>query len=77
MAESNDIYGSIYQNLLDASCYQRTADQCMTLVKENRFKDMLQILTKYRKTLLSSLHKSQKQIDCLDYLLYKVKNLTS
>lgn len=29
MAEANDMYGSIYQNLLDAGCDQQTADQCM------------------------------------------------
>lgn len=75
MAEVNDVYGSIYQNLIDAGCNQQTADQCMTLVKEKHFTDMMQILARYRKTLLASLHKSQKQIDCLDYLLYKLKKL--
>ena len=30
MAEANDLYGSIYQNLLDAGCDQRTTEQCMT-----------------------------------------------
>ena len=75
MAEANDMYGSIYQNLLDTGCNQQTADQCMVLVKENRFTDMIQVLIRYRKTLLDSLHKSQKQIDCLDYLLYKIKKL--
>jgi len=75
MAEANDMYGSIYQNLLDAGCDQQTAEQCMVLVKESQISDMLQILTGYRKTLLCSLHKKQKQIDCLDYLLYKIKKI--
>lgn len=66
MAEANDVYGSIYQNLLDAGCDQQTAEQCMTFAEENRLTDMLPILTRHRKTLLGSLHKSQKQIDCLD-----------
>lgn len=74
MAEVNDVYGSIYQNLIDAGCDQQTAEQCMVYVKEGRFTDMLPILVSHRKTLLGFLHESQKQIDCLDYLLYKLKN---
>ena len=73
MAEVNDVYGSIYQNLIEAGCDQNTAEQCMAFTKEGRFADMLPILIGHRKTLLGSLHKSQKQIDCLDYLLYKIK----
>ena len=40
MAEANDMYGSIYQNLLDAGCDQQTAEQCMVLVKESQFSDI-------------------------------------
>lgn len=74
MAEANDRYGSIYQNLIDAGCDEETAEQCMILAKEDRLSDMLPILVGHRKTLLGDLHKSQKQIDCLDYLLYKINN---
>ena len=74
MAEANDVYRSIYQNLIDAGCDQQTAEQCMVFAKEGRFTDMLPILVRHRKILLGSLHESQKQIDCLDYLLYKIKN---
>lgn len=73
MAEANDVYGSIYQNLIDAGCDRQTAEQCMVFAKEGRFTDMLPILVRHRKVLLGSLHESQKQIDCLDYLLYKIK----
>ena len=57
MAEANDMYGSIYQNLLDAGCDQQTADQCMGLVKENRFTDMMQVLARYRKIKLKNYNK--------------------
>ncbi len=40
MAEENDVYGSIYQNLIDAGCDQQTAEQCMVFAKEGRFTDM-------------------------------------
>ena len=77
MAEANDMYGSIYQNLIDAGCDRQTAEQCMVFAKGGQFMDMLPILVGHRKDLLGSLHESQKRIDCLDYLLYKVKNLTA
>ncbi len=73
MAEANDVYGSIYQNLIDAGCDRQTAEQCMVFTKEEQIKDMLPILVRHRKALLDSLHDSQKRIDCLDYLLYKLK----
>lgn len=75
MAEANDVYRSIYQNLIDAGCDQQTAEQCIVFAKKGRFTDMLPVLVRHRKALLGSHHESQKQIDCLDYLLNKVKNL--
>lgn len=45
----------------------------MTFVEEERLSDMVPILTKHKRTLLDTLHKDQKQIDCLDYLLYMIK----
>ena len=71
------MYGSIYQNLIDAGCDRQTAEQCMMFAKGGQFTDMLPILVRHRKDLLGSLHESQKRIDCLDYLLYKVKNFTA
>ena len=32
-----------------------------------------QVLSKHRRTLLDALHVCQKQIDCLDYLVYTIK----
>lgn len=31
MAEVNDIYGSIYQNLIDAGCDMQITEQCIRL----------------------------------------------
>lgn len=73
MLEVNNSYKSIYQNLVDAGCDESTTEKCMLLVKNGRLVDMLPILTKHRKCLLDSVHKGQKQIDCLDYLIYSLK----
>ena len=74
MAEANDIHGSIYQNLLDAGCDEQMTGQCMAFVEKGRFPDILPMLTRHRKMLLGTVYKGQRRIDCLDYLIYKVKN---
>lgn len=73
MAEAHDTYNSIYQNLIDAGCDENIIEKCMSFVDNGRIADMLPILTKHRKCLLDSVHKGQKQIDCLDYLIYTLK----
>ena len=73
MAEAGDLFEQIHQNLLDAGCDRQTTDLCMAFVKEGQLLDMMPILKRHKHALLDSLHKAQKQIDCLDYLLYKLK----
>lgn len=75
MAEVTDLHGSIYQNLIDAGCDKQTTDKCMAFLKEGRIAEILPILTQYRVALLHSVHTGQKQIDCLDFLIYKVKKI--
>lgn len=75
MAEVNDVLGSIYQNLLDAGCDTKTTEQCMVYMEKGRYSDLLPILSRYRETLLGAVHRGQKQIDCLDFLIYKLKKL--
>lgn len=70
MVKVHDTYNSIYQNLIDAGCDENIIEKCMSFVDNGRITDMLSILTKHRKCLLDSVHKVQKQIDCLDYLIY-------
>jgi len=73
MAETGELYEKIHQNLIDAGCDQQTTDLCMTFVKEGQFLNMMPILRRHRAVLLDSVHKGQKQIDRLDYLLYTLK----
>lgn len=73
MAEPNKPYKNIYQNLIDAGCDENTIGKCMLFLKESKATDMLPVLAKHRKNLLASVHTGQKQIDCLDYLIYFLK----
>lgn len=75
MAEVNDIYGSIYQNLVDAGCDMQITEQCMSYMEKGKVSDMLPVLMQYKAALLASVHTGQKQIDCLDFLIYKLKKM--
>lgn len=61
---------AILQNLIDAGCDDKTIARfksCKSL------KDALRILEIHRCTLLDRSHAVNKQIDCLDYLVYNLK----
>jgi len=73
MAEANDVYGSIYQNLIDAGCSRQSIRQYMELVHEKNILELLKQLSKHRKHLLDQVHVHQKEIDCLDYLIYSLE----
>ena len=73
MAEASDTEGILRQNLIDAGCNSEIVQQCMELARGQRTGEMKQILTRYRRTLLDTVHAEQKKIDCLDYLFYKME----
>lgn len=75
MAEVNDVLGSIYQNLIDAGCDTETMEQCMAYIKEGKYSDILPILSRYKEDLLRTVHIGQKRIDCLDFLIYKLRKI--
>lgn len=76
MAEATDTLEIIYQNLKDAGCDEQTTQKCMSFAKKGDIGGMLPILTKYRTALLGTVRTGQKQIDCLDYLIYKIQKET-
>ena len=59
----------IIQNLKDAGCEQNLIDEFLKLEESAQLK----LLAKHRSNLLEELHKNQKQIDCLDYLIFNLK----
>lgn len=63
---------SLYQNLLDAGLNAEKAEQYENLAKSGEWNKLLSELSKQKKNLLSSLHKNEKQIDCLDFLVYEI-----
>ncbi len=73
MAEASDIMGILHQNLIDAGCGEDLTRNCMELAKVNRWDRILSLLSKQRTDLLDSVHDGQKQIDCLDFLVYSIQ----
>ena len=72
MAEATDVYGILYQNLVDAGCSENGIASCMNYAKMDEWKNLLSVLTQHKKTLLERMHTSEKQIDCLDFLIYRL-----
>ena len=60
------------QNLKDASGYTKDNVKFMSDLQKGDEKSSLKCLDAHRKKLLDSLHKEQKCIDCLDYLVYQM-----
>ncbi len=72
MSEASDTMGILHQNLIDAGCSEDLIQICMELAKANKWKRLLPLLSKQRINLLDSVHDGQKQIDCLDFLVYSI-----
>lgn len=73
MAEASDRRGLLLQNLKDAGCDEETISKCMTLATENDRKELLRLLSGHKRDLLKTVHSRQKEIDCLDYLVFILK----
>lgn len=72
MAQADDIESGLYQNLLDAGYSEKEADQCLILARDGEWQNLCKMLARQKSSLLTALHKSEKQIDCLDFLVYEI-----
>ncbi len=67
---------NIITNLKDAGCSDDIIDKFLHLLKEGNKAAQIKLLNAHRKSLLDTLHTSQKKIDCLDYLIFSIKQNT-
>ncbi|MBD5135475.1 MAG: hypothetical protein HDT39_05855 [Lachnospiraceae bacterium] len=72
MSEASDTMGILHQNLIDAGCGEDLIETCMELAKVNMWNCILPLLREQRINLLDAVHDRQKQIDCLDFLVYSI-----
>ncbi len=84
-------YGSreaVIQNLKDAGCTQNIIACCIACIEQGKKNELLKRLEEHRTGLLHKVHKAklvyenefcleEKQIDCLDYLVYQIRRCES
>ncbi len=61
------------RNLQDADCNSEVIEKFFQFKQTGRTSEQLKLLNVQRKHLLETLHKNQKQIDCLDYLIFQLE----
>ena len=70
---SSPYASSVLQNLKDAGCTDEMIEKFMALQDSDDEEQQIQLLSGHRKHLLEKLHREEKRIDCLDYLIYQMK----
>lgn len=63
---------AIIQNLKDAGCDPETIEHFLSLEKSGSVQKQMKLLSVHRDHLLAKVHKEEKRIDCLDYLVYQL-----
>lgn len=64
---------TIIQNLRDAGCDERTITAFLGCMREEKETESFRLLKKQRSLLLDAVHREEKKIDCLDYLVYRMQ----
>lgn len=69
----NNSEEALIQNLKDAGCSEELIKQFQEYCRLGKEQEGIRLLGRHRDTLLDAMHREQKRIDCLDYLLYQMK----
>ena len=64
----------LLRNLKDAGCSEADIERYFKLRAEGRELEQSRFLAAHRVKLLAQIHESQEKLDCLDYLIYSMKN---
>jgi hypothetical protein len=70
---SNQEQKHTIQNMKDAGCSEDTINRFLLCYQAGDVKGELKVLSNHRQVLLDEVHKGQKEIDCLDYLVYQIE----
>ncbi len=63
---------AMIQNMKDAGCSQETIECCVDYLNCGKETELLERLSNHREGLLHKVHEGEKQIGCLDYLVYQI-----
>ena len=64
---------SLMESLHDAGFNKKLIDEFLSLLEQNKLEKIYELLRKHRESLLKTIHKNQKEIDILDYLIVALK----
>ena len=65
---------AVIRNLKDAGCDLAIIDQFTALQKAELIEAQIRLLSDHRNLLLQNIHADQRKLDCLDFLLYKIRH---
>ena len=63
----------IIQILKDAGCEDEFISRIISLIDINQGEELFKLLREWRNHLMDEIHSSQHKLDCLDYLIRKMK----
>ena len=63
----------LLENLEDAGCGPEVTERFLTLESAGQHQEQLNLLSDHRRRLLDCLHREERRIDCLDYLVYQLE----
>ena len=64
---------AVIKNLEDAGCGPDVIPKFLAYRDAGRTRDSLRVLALHRVSLLDELHASQDKLNCLDYLIYQIR----
>lgn len=64
---------ALRDNLEDAGCDPELTERFLLLERSGQFREQLNLLSRHRRYLLECLHREERRIDCLDYLVYQIE----
>lgn len=59
--------------LSDAGCSEKDKAEILQYYADGDMQEMIRLLRVHRKAALDTIHTGEKQISCLDYLLYQLE----
>ena len=63
----------VLDNLADAGCDAETIAAFARLAERGDGRAQLQLLDAHRRTLLAALHEDENKLNCLDYLIHRIR----
>lgn len=61
------------QNLKDAGCGPKVIERFLEELDAGAVGEQLALLSQQRRALLDKVHREERKIDCLDYLVYQIR----